>query len=311
MRTTCAPIAYFAFNRPKHTALSLAALARNPEAAHTDLHVFIDGPRNAAERDIIAEVREVVAAARGFRSVTVTAAEDNRGLFASITQGVGEVVADAGRVIVVEDDIVAGPGFLSYMNDALERYEEDAQVGSIHAYAPPVTGLPDYYFLRGADCWGWATWADRWSLFRDDARALLDEIVRSGQIDAFCASHGTSALRLLLRRARGQNQSWAILWHASLFLAGRLTLHPGRSFVDNIGNDNSGIHSASTSVYSPSVIGDYNGLPTDIAVSPAHDAAGLLRDFLDGCAIGRPGTFRHRVLAYYVKCAARFPDWLP
>jgi hypothetical protein len=42
----------------------------------------------------------------------------------------------------------------------------------------------------------------------------------------------------------GRNDSWAIRWHASMFLAGKLTLHPARSLVDNIGLDGSGTHCA-------------------------------------------------------------------
>ena len=44
----------------------------------------------------------------------------------------------------------------------------------------------------------------------------------------------------------GSNNSWAIRWYASAFLAGKLTLYPGRSLVQNIGNDDSGTHCGTT-----------------------------------------------------------------
>lgn len=40
----------------------------------------------------------------------------------------------------------------------------------------------------------------------------------------------------------GKNNSWAIRWHASAFLADKLTLYPSKSLVNNIGFDNSGTH---------------------------------------------------------------------
>lgn len=40
----------------------------------------------------------------------------------------------------------------------------------------------------------------------------------------------------------GRNDSWAVRWYASAFLADRLTLYPGRSLVQNIGTDGSGTH---------------------------------------------------------------------
>ena len=52
--------------------------------------------------------------------------------------------------------------------------------------------------------------------------------------------------RMLKNQVLGRNNSWAILWHASCYLAGLLTLYPGRSLVHNIGNDSSGTHTSTT-----------------------------------------------------------------
>ncbi|MEO7478180.1 MAG: hypothetical protein ABIT64_02995, partial [Lysobacteraceae bacterium] len=231
-----APIAYFAFNRPEHTARTLAALAANPEAGDTDLHVFVDGPRKEDERDAVEKVIALAGRVSGFASVEVHAASEKQGLYRAITSGVTRVVADAKRVIVVEDDILVSPHFLAYMNEALDRYENEPKVGSIHGYSPPIDGLPDYFFMRGGDCWGWATWTDRWTLFDADADKLRRMLVSKRLLTEYCLSRGSSSLLYLLRRARGRNQSWAVLWDVSLFLAGRYTLHPGKSLVSNIGN---------------------------------------------------------------------------
>ena len=40
----------------------------------------------------------------------------------------------------------------------------------------------------------------------------------------------------------GKNNSWAIRWHASLFLQNKLCLHPKIPIVKNIGLDGSGTH---------------------------------------------------------------------
>lgn len=281
--TSFAPIAYFAFNRPLYTARTLAALGANPEAASTDLHVFVDGARDARDQAAVDEVLRMAQAAAGFRSVSVHAAASNQGLYRSITQGVSQVVAQAGRVIVVEDDILASPYFLSYMNDGLETYHDVSEVGCIHAYSPAMQGFPDFFFLRGGDCWGWATWADRWQLYRAQTRDMIGEMVASRQLKAFLDINGHHSLAHLIKRAKGRNQSWAANWHASLFLASRLTLHPGRSFVENIGNDGTGTHAAVSDAYSTSIRTSYEGIGRP---HPLHDerSAHLMRDFLDDVA---------------------------
>lgn len=280
MPANWAPIAFFAFNRPVHTARALAALALNAEAADTVLYVFIDGPRCTADEPLIAEVIGIAEKASGFRNVQLITSISNRGLYQAITSGVSHVLSEAERVIVVEDDIVVSQQFLKYINVALQTYANDLRVGSIHAYTPPACDLPEFFFLRGADCWGWATWKDRWILFNRDARDLLCRLVRSGELSNFSRVHGVHTLRHLIRRSMNRNQSWAAHWNASLFLEHRLTLHPGRSFVQNIGNDGTGTHSKVSSRYLTSVIDSFESIPK---MQVKHDgiAALAIRRFYD------------------------------
>ena len=298
-----APVAYFAFNRPSHTARTLAALALNPEAVDTDLHIFIDGARNPDEKLLTDEVERVAKSARGFRTIEVVSARTNRGLYAAITEGVDRVVSLAGRVIVVEDDILVSPCFLAYMNDGLNLYASEDRVGSIHAYAPPIAGLPDYFFLRGGDCWGWATWENRWALFNPRISQSLSGI--AGNPARFAGSHGWQSVIQLVRRAQKRNQSWAILWHASLFLAGRFTLHPGRSFITNIGNDGSGVHSRGSETYHSDLRIDYRSLPLQ-DIRQDEGAARSLSTFLDDVAIGRFAGHPGRLaMSLYARCLLR------
>jgi hypothetical protein len=85
---------------------------------------------------------------------------------------------------------------------------------------------------------------------------------------------------MLAQRALGRNGSWALPWHASLFLQDRLTLHPGRSFVENIGNDGSGEHSAASAVFDTPMRTDYDGLPP-MAVDPDPGAARAISKYYD------------------------------
>ena len=275
-----APVAFFAFNRPAHASRTLAALAQNPEASSTVLHVFIDGARNDTERAAVDQVRKIATEATGFLDVRIRCAPENYGLYKSITGGVSHVLSESDRVIVVEDDILVSPLFLKFMNAALDRYAEEPAVGSIHGYSPPVDDLPDFFFMRGGDCWGWATWADRWRLFDADANRLLHGLVSAKQIDEFASVSGIHGLRHLIRRARCQNQSWAAHWNASLFCHSRLTLHTGQSLVQNIGNDGSGTHSQASGHYETPMSNEYLSLP-DMQIQ--HDAAAvaLMQGFYD------------------------------
>ena len=236
-----APVALFVYNRLSHTKKTLTALAKNHGAASTALTIFCDGPKeNSSNKDIL-EVRAFVKGIQGFKSVEVIESIENKGLAKSIIDGVSHMMANYGHAIVIEDDLVTSPYFLRFMNEGLEKYRADDRVISIHGYVYPTKRtLPETFFIRGADCWGWATWSRGWQLFEANGEKLLAELQRRKLIKNFDFNNSYGYTEMLKKQIAGKTSSWAIRWNASAFIAGRLTLYPGMSLVENIGTDGSG-----------------------------------------------------------------------
>ena len=246
-----APVIIFAYRRPGHLKSVLDALRKNDLAPQTTLFVICDGPANAADATAVNKVREVIKEqSEGFADVQPIYRPKNLGLAANIVSGVTELIKQYGEVIVLEDDLVPAPFFLRYMNDALNVYRHEDGVVCIHGYCYPVqTRLPETFFLRGADCWGWATWERGWSRFRPDGKQLLQELTQQGLIKRLDFNGMYPYTRMLQDQIAGLNDSWAIRWYASTLLDGGLTLYPHQSLVLNIGNDGSGRHSHRTCKY--------------------------------------------------------------
>lgn len=273
------PVALFVYARPDHARRTVETLLNNPEAADTDLIVFSDAAKTPDKSAVVEEVRRYVDSIQGFRSVTVYRRPFNFGLAKSVIEGVSQVLSEHNSVIVLEDDMITSPHFLEYMNDGLSRYANDDRVISLHGYMYPVSDpLPEAFFLRGADCWGWATWRRGWALFNSDGQFLLDELRRQKLLNAFDfnGTYGYSAM--LQGQISASNDSWAIRWYASAFLANKLTLYPGKSLVHNIGNDNSGTHCGTSSAFDVGLVNspiDLSGIP----VKPSEEAAKAIECF--------------------------------
>ncbi len=235
------PVAVFAHRRPQHLRRTLDALEANEAASLTPVTVFCDGPKDSNEAVLVDEVLVEAARSRHFQSLQVIPRSANAGLSASITGGVSLMLESREAVIVLEDDIVTSPGFLAYMNDALRRFADDDRVVSVHGYSYP-TGLTEPFFLRGADCWGWGTWRRGWELYEPDGQKLLNELRGRDLTSEFNFGDSYAFTWMLEGQIAGRNDSWAVRWYASAFLADRLTLYPGRSLVQNIGTDGSGTH---------------------------------------------------------------------
>ena len=257
------PVLLFLYNRPEHTLLTIDALKRNELALSSKLIVFCDGPKPYEKNSKIREVRLLAQSIRGFKSITVVERNENLGLAKSIIYGVTKTIKDFHRVIVLEDDMITSPFFLRYMNDGLQKFQHEKRVGSIHAYSPQLIGLPEYFFIKGGDCWGWATWKDRWDIFQPDGKILLRTLMKTNLLEEFDRTGGANLVGMLLKQILDLNQSWYIRWHGSLFLAGLLTLQPGISFLQNIGLDGTGTNCANTNIQSDLDRSYYDGIHID------------------------------------------------
>lgn len=266
-----APVVLFVFARVDHTKRTLDSLAENELASQSDLIVYSDAARNQKEEITVNEVRALLKSIKGFRSVTVIERQTNYGLARNIIEGVTDVCKRFGRVIVLEDDLVTSPSFLCFMNAALERYQADKEVWHISGWNYPIdpTGLGDAFFLRVMNCWGWATWADRWQHYEKNTEKLIAEFDRR-MIRKFDLEDSGVFWSQVLQNQRGRINTWAIYWYAAIFKNGGLCLNPTTSYVDNIGHDGSGTHGSNAAkIYSSELNKTSNPqLPAQIIENP-------------------------------------------
>jgi len=248
MNSALAPIVLFVYNRPLHTRKTLEALAANDLADKSKLIIFSDGPKqNASEEQVkqIEEVRQIVHSIHWCNEVCIIESDYNKGLADSIINGVTEVVNHYGKVIVLEDDLVLSSGFLKFMNRALTIYENEKKVMHISGYSYPLfrKGKNKIYFLKHVGSWGWATWADRWQCFENDAGLILQKLGNvKVQASDFNSGFGKDFATQLILNVKGLANTWAIKWHSSVYLENGLTLFPKLSLVRNVGFDGGGTH---------------------------------------------------------------------
>ncbi len=246
---THAPVAIFAYERLDHLEKTLDALRDNEGARETELNVFSDGPREH-NAEHVENVRRYLHKIDGFKKVNLFERDQNMGLAANIKDGISKVFLEHDRIIVLEDDIVTSPNFLLYMNAALQYYDKNEKVGHINSWSYPLRekSQQDFFFLDIMNCWGWATWKDRWSLYNDDAEHWANTLSwkQKNHLDLDGSGEFWPQVSANLR---GKKRTWAIFWLLSLFQNGLLSLTPRTSYSQNVGHDGSGENSRETEKY--------------------------------------------------------------
>ncbi len=244
-----APIVMFVYNRADHFNKTYNALSQCPEAKYSELFIFSDGPKNEEVAQRVIEVRESLKKVQTdgfFKSVTVTESPVNKGLAKSVISGVTEIINKYGKVIVVEDDCMPSPHFLKYMNNALDFYCDNKIVGSIAGYIPQIKFPSDYkkdVFTAYRSCsWSWATWVDRWENVDWELKNISD-FYKNPSLIKRLNSNGSDRFIRLYRQTKGNGSSWSVRFGAHLVKNDWLTVYPRNSYVQNIGCDESGVHS--------------------------------------------------------------------
>lgn len=237
------PIIIFAFNRVDTLRNTVSSLLNNEEAKESELFVYVDGPRKQkpGEAEKVKTVQEFVKTINGFKNVTYSFSEENKGLGTSIIAGVTEVINRYGRAIVLEDDLVFSSNFLAFMNDGLNRYENEQKVFSICGYTNKVKVPKGYdhdaYFCTRSSSWGWGTWADRWNTVDWELKDW-SRYKKMGR--AFNRWGGSDCFRMLRSVKECGATSWAIRFGFFQFLQDKLSLFPIESKVRNDGFDGAG-----------------------------------------------------------------------
>ncbi|MGY3055045.1 hypothetical protein ACVWYG_003256 [Pedobacter sp. UYEF25] len=310
-----APIALFVYNRPQHTLRTLKFLKQNTLAENSRLFIFADGAKSKKEEEKVAEVRSIISAVEGFKSIKIILRDHNMGLANAIISGVNQLVNDYGQVIVFEDDLVTSPHTLAYFNDALYRYRTDEKVMHIGAYMyhlPDSTApsgsllahsLPETFFYRAATSWGWATWKRAWVNFEPNIDTLIGQFDKEKR-NAFSIDGSMNFWKQMLEFKSGKNNSWAIRWYASVFLKGGLTLNPSKSLVQNIGHDGSGVHSGINEIYNV-IINPRPVTQFPSVIAEDKKAYQIIKNFLakrKGNLVSRVKRFvRERIARYFSK----------
>jgi len=238
-KTYLAPVIIFTYNRVDILKRTINALSNNYFAEETDLYIFSDGAKLAKQEDTkkVQEVRAFIKTIEGFKSVTIKEQKINIGLANSVIGGINEVSQKYKNFIVLEDDLLTSPFFLKYMNESLEKYEEEEKVWSINGIAlnPKCLEIPkeykyDTYFNYRNSPYGWASWSDRWGKAIWDHSQITYELSDYRQQLLF--NRGGNDMYPMMKSQLDENSdSWAINWSYSISRNDGVNLSPRYSLV--------------------------------------------------------------------------------
>lgn len=244
-----APLVLFVYNRPEHTRRTVESLLKNTLAGNSELIIFSDGAKNDKDLQKVKTVRDYIRTIKGFDRIEIVLRERNFGLANSVISGVNEIFKQNDQVIVMEDDIVTLPSFLTFMNKALMFYQDNKSIYSISGYPYPIkiprTYNEDVFISYRASSWGWGTWKERWEKVDWEVKDF-SAFISDKKVQNLFDRGGQDLTPMLKAQIKGKIDSWAIRWSFAHFTNNAYCLYPIVPLCKNIGTDKSGTHSSSS-----------------------------------------------------------------
>ncbi len=129
------------------------------------------------------------------------------------------------------------------MNKALDAFEKDPKVWSISTWLINNRKIKnckeDILWTYRGECWGWASWADRWNRV-DWSVGDYREFEKNRKRQRAFNRGGRDMSMLLQLQQEGEIHSWAIRWCYQQYKEDMITVFPKYPKSYNIGLDGSG-----------------------------------------------------------------------
>ncbi len=240
-----APIGLTVYGRIEHTRQAIAALKANPLAKESALYIFSDAPAQGDEEKV-AQMREYLRTIDGFKETNIIERSENSRINNN-RGGQKYLLEKYGKMIWMAEDVITAPGFLRFMNDALEFYKDDPRIGSISAYCPPIA-IPssytkDFFALTAMNPWGFGLWRHYYKIDTPIAplefAGLLKDKKRLQQLESSVGEAAVQYMRMDYEGKINAGDMRCIFWQ---FIDNKLTIYPRKSLVNNMGQDGSGVH---------------------------------------------------------------------
>ena len=271
-----APIVIFCYNRIDKLMKLVDSIKLNKETLQTKIYFFIDKDDN--NESLTEEIKKYLNSVNGFMEKKVIVNEENKGLKNNILDGIDYVLQENESVICLEDDLVVSKYFLSYMNNALEKYQNEKRIWHINGWAYPQLRLDSSKIIIGKlmNSWGWATWRDRWEMHTERSLNLISGLDYKTKRN-FNFSNLTNWEQQLIDNENEKISTWAIFWYQTIFLNNGLTVYPTKSLVINNGMDGFGTNSGKTKLFNTKLIKvEPNNFPKNIYVNKINSIFTIL-----------------------------------
>ena len=256
-----APVLIMTYTRYNHLWQTVEALKKNYLADQTDLFIASDYQKTDKDKEAVDKVRDYIYNIDGFKSITPVLREKNYGYGDNFYKSKEKIYENYDRLIFMEDDIVTAPGFLKFINDGLDAYQDNQDIYAICGYLyycqQQFVSTYNQVCLHGFNTWGYGVWREKEKSIERGVK-FVKEFIRNPRFFVEMNRAAPDLFPNAVIVAEKNLVAEDVIIHLNMIKQRRFCIFPFKSLVRNIGLDGSGIHCVRNDVIGQQEI--YEGL---------------------------------------------------
>lgn len=236
------PVLLLAYNRPELTAQVLEQIRLY---APKRIYVSVDGAKSGdlENQKLVAETKDVISSYLTWDCEVIELYNpENTGCRTTVRSAIDYFFSRESEGIILEDDCVPHPDFFPFMELMLDTYRNESRIfGASGDNSMMVKVRSGSYGLgRYSVIWGWASWADRWQMYRANLEGWPESSDKVAWVSETEKKNYTRIFDQMLET--GKPDSWAYpLTYTVLVNDGRWII-PKRNLVSNKGFSKNATH---------------------------------------------------------------------
>lgn len=233
-------IGVFCYKRANKLKRCIDALLANPECSTMNIVFFSDGFKGDTDRAGVMETRDYIDSLSGFKNVIKHYRERNYSTGPNFRSGLEFLNSNYDEYIIVEDDLIVSPNYLSYLLQALDFYRAYKSVFCITGYVYPIRAenyAYDTVVYKRFCSYGWAGWSNRFTNVVWEEIDLQRLIKTSPGFKKRLNAEGHDLMRMLNKQIDGTISTWDVQLQVHVAENRLNVIYPILSKVDNIGFD--------------------------------------------------------------------------
>ena len=236
------PVLLITYKRSKNTEKLINTLIENKIE---NIYIYNNGPINNVDYEDCNKTKDIVKKYSDiYPNIKTLYKEKNTGLKYNIPEAINWVFESFDKVIVLEDDCFPSKYFFLFCNQLLDMYEKDLRIGQIsgsnflNSRNFKRKNQDSYFFSSIINCWGWATWKNRWTDIHDIEMKNWPVVKKQNLIENFFNNKKNSNyFNKVFDTNYPNNVIWDRAWFLTNIINKRVTIVADKNLISNNGFD--------------------------------------------------------------------------